>query len=171
MRHYVVPVALLPAAAPAGILHPARLRYRRFRSGDPGRHIRRRAGGPGHPGHVWRLLSGLSAVAGSLDALSYLAFGGVFTANMTGTVVLLAIAITGSEAGALRLVVALAAFVLGAIVGARPTRRSPRPAAHAHPAWPGITTATLAVELLVVTAWAVGWTLTGGTPVRLRPTC
>ena len=38
-------------------------------------------GRPGHPDQVWPLLSGLSAVAGSLDALSYLAFGGVFTAN------------------------------------------------------------------------------------------
>lgn len=165
MRHYVVLVAPVPAAVPVGI--------RAFREAamTHGSEAVTRAGtsaaepaGTDHPAHVWRLLSGLSAVAGSLDALSYLAFGGVFAANMTGTVVLLAIAITGSQAGALRLVVALAAFVLGAIVGARPTRRSPRPAAHAHPAWPGITTATLAVELLVVTAWAVGWALTGGNP-------
>ncbi|MGZ4620082.1 MAG: YoaK family protein, partial [Frankiaceae bacterium] len=122
--------------------------------------------GPGRPGKIWQLLSALSAVAGSLDALSYLAFGGVFTANMTGTVVLLAIAITGSGAEALRLVVALAGFVLGAIVGARPPRRLTRSAARAQPAWPGVTTASLAVELVVVLAWAIGWTLTGGGPGR-----
>jgi uncharacterized membrane protein YoaK (UPF0700 family) len=122
--------------------------------------------GPGHPGQVWPLLSGLSAVAGSLDALSYLAFGGVFTANMTGTVVLLAIAVTGGEAEPLRLVVALAAFVLGAIAGARPPPRLARSAARIHPAWPGVTSASLAVEMVVVVAWAIGWTLTGGSPGR-----
>jgi uncharacterized membrane protein YoaK (UPF0700 family) len=122
------------------------------------------SGLPDRPGQVWRLLSGLSAVAGSLDALSYLAFGGVFTANMTGNVVLLGIAIIGSQAEALRLVVALGAFVLGAIAGAGPGGPTPRTSAGAGSGWPGVTSGTLAVELLAVVAWTVGWTLTGGSP-------
>ena len=33
-------------------------------------------------------------------------------------------------------------------------------------AWPGVTAASLALELVVVVAWAIGWTFTGGNPGR-----
>jgi uncharacterized membrane protein YoaK (UPF0700 family) len=44
-----------------------------------------------------RVLLGLTAVTGLVDAVSFLTLGRVFTANMTGNVVLLAFAIAGTE--------------------------------------------------------------------------
>jgi uncharacterized membrane protein YoaK (UPF0700 family) len=59
-------------------------------------------------------------VTGLADAVSFLALGRVFTANMTGNVVLLAFAIAGTEGLSIpRSVTALVAFVLGALIGGR----------------------------------------------------
>src|ERR1700687_3239708 len=57
------------------------------------------------------LLLTLTAATGSVDAVSYLGLGRVFTANMTGNLVLLGIAIgQGQLPEALRSVVALVGF-------------------------------------------------------------
>jgi uncharacterized membrane protein YoaK (UPF0700 family) len=70
------------------------------------------------------LLALLTLVTGFVDAVSYLKFGHVFVANMTGNVVLLGFAVAGaptiSISGSL---VALAAFACGAILGGRLNRR------------------------------------------------
>ncbi len=67
-----------------------------------------------------RVLLGLTVVAGLVDAVSFLALGRVFTANMTGNVVLLAFAVAGAEGLSVpRSVTALVAFVLGALIGGR----------------------------------------------------
>ena len=70
------------------------------------------------------LLALLTLVTGFVDAVSYLKFGLVFVANMTGNVVLLGFAVAGaptiSISGSL---VALAAFACGAILGGRLNRR------------------------------------------------
>jgi uncharacterized membrane protein YoaK (UPF0700 family) len=64
-------------------------------------------------------LPALAWVGGSLDAVSYLALGHVFTANMTGNTVLLAIALgSGELARALRSLLAVFGFALGVAVGA-----------------------------------------------------
>src|SRR6266446_1219970 len=66
------------------------------------------------------LLLALTAVTGFVDAVSYLALGHVFTANMTGNVVFLgfaALAAPGLSIG--RSGVALGAFFVGATVGGR----------------------------------------------------
>lgn len=61
----------------------------------------------------------LTWVAGTVDAISYLALGHVFTANMTGNAVLLGLALGQREGlAAVRSLVALAGFVLGAATGA-----------------------------------------------------
>jgi uncharacterized membrane protein YoaK (UPF0700 family) len=67
----------------------------------------------------------LTWVAGTIDAIGYLALGHVFTANMTGNAVLLGIAI-GQRQGlaAIRSIVALAGFVLGVSIGALLAHRS-----------------------------------------------
>ncbi|MBO0875643.1 MAG: DUF1275 domain-containing protein, partial [Pseudonocardia sp.] len=63
------------------------------------------------------LLLGLTVVAASIDALSYLGLGRVFPANMTGNTVLLGIGLaTGDIDAAARSAAALGAFVLGAAV-------------------------------------------------------
>jgi len=65
-------------------------------------------------------LLGLTAVTGLVDAVSFLCLGHVFTANMTGNVVILAFASTGiSELSVPRSLTALLAFFGGAVVGGR----------------------------------------------------
>src|SRR6202035_4349564 len=65
-------------------------------------------------------LLGMTAVTGLVDAVSFLSLGHVFTANMTGNIVLLAFAGTGvpqvSLAGS---ITALLGFLAGAAVGGR----------------------------------------------------
>jgi len=71
-----------------------------------------------------RLVS-LAWVAGCVDALSYLRLGGVFTANMTGNTVLLAVAaIRGDGAQAGRSALAFAGFVAGAALATALARRA-----------------------------------------------
>ncbi len=62
----------------------------------------------------------ISWVAGSIDALSFLGLGHVFTANMTGNTILLALAISGQVAGlsVIRSSIALIGFASGALFGA-----------------------------------------------------
>jgi uncharacterized membrane protein YoaK (UPF0700 family) len=65
----------------------------------------------------------LSVVTGLVDAVSYLALGHVFVANMTGNVVLLGFALAGAPGLSVPAsLAALAAFLLGALVGGRITR-------------------------------------------------
>ncbi|MFG2960781.1 YoaK family protein [Streptomyces sp. NPDC048291] len=66
------------------------------------------------------LLLTLTVVTGLVDAVSYLGLGHVFVANMTGNVVFLGFALAGAPSlSALASVVALAAFLLGALAGGR----------------------------------------------------
>jgi uncharacterized membrane protein YoaK (UPF0700 family) len=62
----------------------------------------------------------LTVVTGLVDAVSYLALGHVFVANMTGNVVFLGFALVGAaNLSALASVVALMAFLVGALAGGR----------------------------------------------------
>jgi uncharacterized membrane protein YoaK (UPF0700 family) len=80
------------------------------------------------------VLFGLAAVSGIVDAACYLAFGHVFTANMTGNVVLLGFAIAGVESLSVsRTLTALAAFLIGAVLGIRLARLM-NPSIHRWPA-------------------------------------
>src|SRR5712691_1093390 len=59
-------------------------------------------------------------VTGMVDAVTYLAFGHVFAANMTGNIIVLGFALVGAgEISATASVVSLAAFIAGAAVSAR----------------------------------------------------
>lgn len=65
-------------------------------------------------------LLGMTAVTGVIDAISYLALGHVFTANMTGNLVFLGFASTGApEVSLARALSALLAFLAGAAVSGR----------------------------------------------------
>ena len=66
------------------------------------------------------VLLGMTAVTGLVDAVSFLSLGSVFTANMTGNILILAFA-TARVPGlsAVRSLTALIAFVMGAILGGR----------------------------------------------------
>jgi uncharacterized membrane protein YoaK (UPF0700 family) len=65
-------------------------------------------------------LLGMTAATGLVDAVSYLSLGRVFTANMTGNIVLLAFATAHvSGLSIARSLTALLAFLAGAILGGR----------------------------------------------------
>ena len=69
---------------------------------------------------ITRALLGMTVVTGLVDAVSFLALGRVFTANMTGNVVLLGFAAAGvPEVSLARSLTALLAFLLGAAIGGR----------------------------------------------------
>ncbi|MGA8275047.1 MAG: YoaK family protein [Thermoplasmata archaeon] len=107
------------------------------------------------------LLIGLTFAAGAVDAVSYLGLGQIFTANMTGNVVFLALAVgEGNLSTALRSVAALVAFSLGALSAGRllPRPRPPGP-------WPRPATMLLWAELACMFAFAVLWATVGGWPV------
>ncbi len=71
------------------------------------------------------LLLALTAVTGLVDAVSYLALGRVFTANMTGNVVFLGFAMAAAPGLSIaRSGVALAAFMSGATIGGRLAQRA-----------------------------------------------
>lgn len=71
-----------------------------------------------HHGPLPALMLALTFVSGMVDAISILALGHVFVANMTGNVVFLGFALAGIEGFALLpSVVAVAGFVVGAIGG------------------------------------------------------
>jgi len=66
------------------------------------------------------LLYLFTLVTGLIDAISYIALGHVFTANMTGNIVFLGFAAAGVPGlSALRSLAALTAFLLGALIGGR----------------------------------------------------
>jgi uncharacterized membrane protein YoaK (UPF0700 family) len=66
------------------------------------------------------VLLGMTAVTGIVDAVSFLALGHVFTANMTGNVVFLGFAASGAAGVSIvRSGIALVAFLLGAAAGGR----------------------------------------------------
>jgi uncharacterized membrane protein YoaK (UPF0700 family) len=66
----------------------------------------------------------MTAATGIVDAVSYLGLGHVFTANMTGNVVLMGFRLGGASGISLsRSVIALFCFMLGAVAGGRMGRR------------------------------------------------
>ena len=70
-------------------------------------------------------LLGMTAVTGLVDAVSFLSLGSVFTANMTGNILILAFATARvSRLSVARSSMALIAFVVGAILGGRITARA-----------------------------------------------
>ena len=106
------------------------------------------------------LLVALTVAAGAVDAISYLGLGGIFTANMTGNMVLLALA-AGSGAGsqALRAGISLVAFSAGVFVSAR-IMRAPDDVS----LWPRRITTTLAVVATLQAGVLAGWLATSAHP-------
>jgi uncharacterized membrane protein YoaK (UPF0700 family) len=76
---------------------------------------------PGHRhGPLMPMMIALTFLTGVVDAASYLKFGHVFVANMTGNVVFIGFALAGAQGlSAVASLVALGAFLLGAFAGGR----------------------------------------------------
>jgi len=99
------------------------------------------------------LLLLLTCTAGYLDAISYRGLERVFPANMTGNTVLLGLALVEADSRAiLRSGLALAGFLMGGAWGAWIVERG-RPAS----VWPLPVTGALALEWLILLAFAAGW--------------
>jgi uncharacterized membrane protein YoaK (UPF0700 family) len=105
-----------------------------------------------HP--LTRVLLVLTFTTGIVDAVSFLGLGRVFTANMTGNVVLLGFGLAGS--GGLPIAAPLAslgAFVAGAVVGGRIVRRVEE--RQLLPVALGIEVAVLAVAVVIAATTAI----------------
>lgn len=97
------------------------------------------------------LLLLLTNTAGYVDALSYIALGRVFVANMTGNTVLLGLAVIQADGeAALRAGLALLGFLAGGALGAWVVQRGPSPAI-----WPRGVTIALALEWSLLVALAL----------------
>jgi uncharacterized membrane protein YoaK (UPF0700 family) len=103
----------------------------------------------------------LAVVSGATDAIGLLALGGAFTSVMTGNLVILGVSASAGD-GALAIASggAIVAFCAGAALGAR---LAGSPAAGDR-IWPRPVTLGLAVELVLMAAYAAGWWITGGDP-------
>ncbi|MFE7464294.1 YoaK family protein [Streptomyces sp. NPDC057499] len=112
------------------------------------------------------LLLTLTVVTGLVDAVSYLGLGRVFVANMTGNVVFLGFALAGAPGlSALASVVALVAFLTGALVGGGLGSRF---AAHrGRLLWTSATGQTLLLVVAVVAASVTGGQVTTGVQYTL----
>jgi uncharacterized membrane protein YoaK (UPF0700 family) len=83
---------------------------------------------PAADGQLPLLLLGLTIVSGLVDAVSYLGLGHVFVANMTGNVVFLGFVAGGAaDISAVLSLLAIAAFMLGALAASRLARNPSRP--------------------------------------------
>ena len=103
----------------------------------------------------------LTLTTGAVDATSFLALGNVFSSVITGNMVLLgAAAGTGRPELAVHSGVALAGYLAGVAAGAPLAARRH----HATGAWPPSVTVTLAVELVILVAFSIGWELGGTHP-------
>ena len=105
------------------------------------------------------LLVALTFAAGSVDAVALLRLD-VFTAVMTGNIVLLGLAVgQGAFANALRSLTALVAYGAGVVAGARIVGAV---AIETH--WSPNVTRALALEWVLQAAFLIGWVLAGANP-------
>jgi len=99
----------------------------------------------------------LAWAAGSVDAISYLALGHVFTANMTGNTLLMGMnAGQGHAAEVLRSAAALIGYLFGVAVGALLAKAEDKTKKWS----PGVTV-TLALETVVLGGFGLAWYFTG----------
>jgi uncharacterized membrane protein YoaK (UPF0700 family) len=103
----------------------------------------------------------LTLTTGAVDVTSFLALGNVFSSVVTGDMVLLgAAAGTGRPELAVHSGVALAGYLAGVVAGAPLATRRPQ----ATGTWPPSVTVILALELVILVAFSVGWELAGTHP-------
>lgn len=116
-----------------------------------------RPGWLGSPDGTRLLGAGLCFVSGGLDAISFLALGGVFASVMTGNLVFLGVSTAaGHGTAVLSTVVALTGYIIGVAVGSRLARL--RPGGHV---WSMGVSLTMLAEVLVLTMACAVWVLHG----------
>ncbi|KUN05085.1 hypothetical protein AQI95_16400 [Streptomyces yokosukanensis] len=111
------------------------------------------------------VLLSLTVVSGLIDAVSYLGLGRVFTANMTGNVVVLGFAAAGAPGFSVpHTATSLACFLLGAVTGGR---LAARVGGGTRRRWTRLTLAAEAVLVGASAAVAFAWPDTSGTRYAL----
>jgi uncharacterized membrane protein YoaK (UPF0700 family) len=106
------------------------------------------------------LLVGLAVCSGAVDAISYLALGKVFSAFMTGNIVLVALSLTGAGGPeALRVGAALAAFAAGVAISVKIVKPS-----RGSTIWPRRVSIALGLSALAEAIFLAGWIVTSGRP-------
>jgi uncharacterized membrane protein YoaK (UPF0700 family) len=108
-----------------------------------------------------RLLDALTIASGAVDAVSFIAFGRVFTAFMTGNIVFLGLRLAGdySVPGSFPLIAAIAGFMIGAYVATRIVAR-----AQPGQTWPREVTTALAMSLIFQAGALMVWFAVSGRP-------
>jgi uncharacterized membrane protein YoaK (UPF0700 family) len=103
----------------------------------------------------------LALTTGSVDAVSYLRLGKVFSSVITGNLALLGISAGQRNTGlAVNAGLALAGYGLGVLAGGALAGTPEKD----QPVWPGRATVTLALELLMLAGFSGGWLSAGGHP-------
>jgi uncharacterized membrane protein YoaK (UPF0700 family) len=106
------------------------------------------------------LVAILAFAAGSIDALSFLAFEGTFASFMSGNTVTLGLRIGSGEFPlALHSMTAISGYIAGVAVGANIGYKS----AISKESWSGVTTKTLAIEFLLLIAFTIMGFVAGNT--------
>lgn len=101
----------------------------------------------------------LTFVTGCADATGFLSLGGAFSSVMTGNMVLLGLSAGHTDAAlAITSGSAIAAYVVGVLLGATVAGV----AQPADPVWPPRVSRALALEMLVLVVFLVGWEATLG---------
>jgi len=105
------------------------------------------------------LVTLLALTSGAVDATSFLVLGQVFSSVMTGNLILLGVAASNHDATqAIHAGVAIAAYGAGVLAGAPMAARGSGASGQGR-IWPPAVTLTLALELCLLVAFAVGWEL------------
>jgi uncharacterized membrane protein YoaK (UPF0700 family) len=98
--------------------------------------------------------------SGAIDAISFLALGGVFSAFMTGNVAFLGLRVAGARSpGAFAILTVMAAFAVGVYVSAHIVKRSKGPCV-----WPRHVTVALGLSLIPQLLFVAVWSAAGGEP-------
>src|SRR5438270_8678723 len=117
---------------------------------------------PGDIGVRDLLLNGLTFSSGTVDAISFLTLGKVFTAFMTGNIAFLGLRLAGAGGpGWVAIFVAMAAFSVGVYLGARIVKLKGRGGSGV---WPHRVTVTLGLSLLGHAGFLILWLAIGGQP-------
>jgi uncharacterized membrane protein YoaK (UPF0700 family) len=110
------------------------------------------------------LLMALTVSSGSIDAISFLALGKVFTAFMTGNIVFLGLRMSSAgDFNIARIAIALAAFSAGVFL-ARLIAKSIRNSDRGSDVWPRELTKALWIVMITQLGFLAIWARTGGWP-------
>jgi uncharacterized membrane protein YoaK (UPF0700 family) len=108
------------------------------------------------------LVVALAVATGGMDAIGFIAMGGVFASVMTGNLVLLGVSASHRSGSlAAHVGVALAGYIVGVGAGVFVAGQPGR----ARSTWPARVTGALLIELALIVGVTIGWELVGGHPV------